>query len=157
MLLLVVVAILAGASAATLSLGSRMERAGIERELRWREQQYANAIASYAAVNPGTAHGPHTVAELLRDPRAPGVVRHLRRAYENPLTMESDWREIRDRSGAIIAICRPLVRFDPPDDGVRRDAEDPCAAIAADAGLPASPAPSGALSGVVRPPDSLRP
>lgn len=130
MLLLSIVAIIAAASASALSLGLRMERAGAERELAWCERQYARAIARYAAATPGVAHGPRTVAELLLDSRRPGVVRHLRHVYVNPVTMGDDWRVFRDRAGWIVAVCRPLASVDPPTDGARREQDDPCAPYA---------------------------
>lgn len=131
MLLLTVLAVIAAASAATLSLGSRMERFEARRDLGWRERQYARAIASYAAATPGVAHGPKTVAELELDTRRPAMARHLRRAYVDPMTMADDWRVFRDQGGWIVAICRPLVVLNPPSDGAQREQNDPCLPYAA--------------------------
>ena len=127
MLLLVTVAVIAGASAAAASLGLRMERAGVERELAWTERQYAAAIASYAAATSGGQEGPRTIEALLLDDRQPGIVRHLRRAYPDPVTQRNDWRVFRDPSGRIAAVCRPLATVAPPSDDVRREPDDPCA------------------------------
>jgi len=41
---------------------------------------------------------------LLRDPRVPGVRRHLRRIYADPLTGNRDWAVVRDGQGFIIGI-----------------------------------------------------
>ncbi len=47
---------------------------------------YAHAIEHFYRMQPaGARQLPHSVDDLLRDPRFPGVVRHLREAYTDPL------------------------------------------------------------------------
>jgi type II secretory pathway pseudopilin PulG len=104
LLLLVTVAIL-GLSAAVAGQSWRdtMQRAR-EAELIWRGQQYIQAIESYYAVK----HGPQQMLPakleyLLRDPRFPNVVRHLRKQYLDPMTGE-DWALIKDPAERIIGV-----------------------------------------------------
>jgi type II secretory pathway pseudopilin PulG len=87
MLLLIMIVILGlAAGMAGQTWSSTMQRAR-EAELLWRGQQYEQAIASYYAVK----HGPQQMLpakldDLLRDPRFPNVVRHLRKIYKDPMT-----------------------------------------------------------------------
>ncbi len=47
---------------------------------------YARAIEHFYRMQPASVRKlPHSVDDLLRDPRFPGVVRHLREAYTDPL------------------------------------------------------------------------
>jgi hypothetical protein len=47
---------------------------------------------------------PASLQELVRDPRYPGVVRHLRQLYIDPFTSNSDWAVIQDPFGRIVAV-----------------------------------------------------
>jgi type II secretory pathway pseudopilin PulG len=105
LLLLMVMVVVLGlaASMAGQSWRSTMQRAR-EAELLWRGQQYQRAIASYYAVK----HGPQKMfpaklEHLLRDPRSPGVVRHLRKLYSDPMTGE-DWQLVTDPAERIIGV-----------------------------------------------------
>jgi len=75
-----------------------------EAELLWRGQQYQQAIASYYNVK----HGPQQIypvklEHLIRDPRFPGVVRHLRKLYLDPMT-GGDWALVKDPAERIIGV-----------------------------------------------------
>lgn len=104
LVLLVLVTVLGlSAGLAGQSWRSTMQQAR-EAELLWRGQQYQQAIASYYAVK----HGPHQMypsklEHLVRDPRFPGVVRHLRKLYPDPMTGE-DWELVRDPAERIIGV-----------------------------------------------------
>jgi type II secretory pathway pseudopilin PulG len=88
MLLLVMVVVLGlAASMAGQSWRTTMQRAR-EVELLWRGQQYQQAIASYYAIKRGPQMFPAKLEHLLRDPRFPDVVRHLREPYNDPMTGE---------------------------------------------------------------------
>lgn len=70
-----------------------------ERELEFRGQQIADAIASYqraGGVEP--APYPASLQDLLEDRRGPQVRRHLRRLYADPFTGEADWVLVPDPS-----------------------------------------------------------
>ena len=99
--LLFVIAIIGMAAAATVQLGAIAHRRLAEAELLFVGLQYKNAIRSYfEAAPPGsTAAAPTRLEDLVRDPRFPGVRRHLRKIYADPLTGKADWVMIRTTDG----------------------------------------------------------
>ena len=86
------------------SLGALLQRER-EAELLWRGQQYRQAMASYYGVRQGAQKGmfPSKLEDLLRDPRSPAVIRHLRRLYNDPMTGK-EWELIKDQGGRIIGV-----------------------------------------------------
>ncbi len=60
-----------------------------EAELLFIGSQYRQAIRSYYELEPNQPRLPQSMDDLLEDPRAPSVVRHLRRAYRDPFTGEA--------------------------------------------------------------------
>lgn len=76
-----------------------------ERELVRIGGLYAQAIARYRALSPGSAKQyPQHLDELLMDGRFVGTVRHLRRLYPDPLTRGQPWVPLRDAQGRIIGV-----------------------------------------------------
>jgi type II secretory pathway pseudopilin PulG len=67
-----------------------------EKELLFRGDQYRRAIGSYyKMVHGGTkAAFPTRLQDLLKDPRSPQTLRHIRKLYKDPMTGE-DWVLIR--------------------------------------------------------------
>jgi len=65
------------------STQARIER---ESQLLFVGDQYRRAIREYYFMSPGSPHYPPSIQDLLKDPRYPNVVRHLREAYADPLT-----------------------------------------------------------------------
>jgi type II secretory pathway pseudopilin PulG len=57
-----------------------------EAELLFIGAQYRQAIRSYYALDPAQPRLPQNIDDLLHDRRRPDIVRHLRRAYRDPLT-----------------------------------------------------------------------
>lgn len=57
-----------------------------EADLLFIGEQYRQAIHSYYALDPAQPRLPQTIDDLLEDNRRPNIVRHLRRAYRDPLT-----------------------------------------------------------------------
>jgi type II secretory pathway pseudopilin PulG len=105
LLLLMVMVVIMGLAAgmAGQSWRSSMQKAR-EAELLWRGQQYQQAVASYYAVK----HGPQNMLPakleyLLRDPRFPNVVRHLRKLYNDPMTGK-EWELVTDPAERIIGV-----------------------------------------------------
>ena len=81
-----------------------------EAELLWVGQQYRQAIESYYRASPGlNKHLPVSFDELLRDPRFPQPVRHLRRLYPDPMQPEAPWGLLRRGSQ-----CRNPPDYWPP-------------------------------------------
>ena len=124
-LLLAALAVIAVAATASVSLGATLARRQAERELLAIGMEFRRALHSYAGLPPGVgapagARGPRSLDDLLRDPRAPGVRRHLRKLYADPLTGKAEWGLVTDAQGFIVGVHslatgRPIQRtgFDP--------------------------------------------
>jgi type II secretory pathway pseudopilin PulG len=103
--LLIMVAVIAAGTTASLGAGASLQRRDVEVELLAIGQEFRAALQSYADATPvGQPTAPKALAELLRDPRYPGVRRHLRRLYPDPLTGRDDWGLLRDAAGRIEGI-----------------------------------------------------
>ncbi|WP_295993272.1 type II secretion system protein [Rugamonas sp.] len=90
--LIILVAILGLVAAATLKTGAVMQRAEAEQQLLDIGAQFSDALQSYAsATPPGQPAQPPSLRELLRDPRFPGVRRHLRKLFVDPMTGTTQW------------------------------------------------------------------
>lgn len=90
--LIILVAVIGMAGAATLKIGSLLARAAAEQELLETGAAFSEALRSYAAATPpGQPQQPPNLQALLRDPRFPGVRRHLRKLFVDPITGKSDW------------------------------------------------------------------
>lgn len=64
-----------------------------EKELLFRGGQIRSAIESYYKSAPSSygSFFPRRLDDLIRDPRFPGVKRHLRRLYKDPMTEHGNW------------------------------------------------------------------
>lgn len=83
----------------------RMQRER-EEELLFRGSQLQDALTRWHYPR-GSAHVATPLADLrhlLRDPRTPATVRHLRRLYPDPMT-GSDWELIRDPERGIVGVA----------------------------------------------------
>lgn len=114
-LLLLGIAVLALGTSAALQLSAESGRRQAEQALLFVGGEFERALYSYAglpvaATGPGAqggtlmARGPRTLEELLKDPRVPGVRRHLRQLYADPITGKPEWGVVRDPAGFIIGI-----------------------------------------------------
>lgn len=105
LLLLIALAVIALGSVASVSAGSSQARRSAEEALLAIGAEYEQAFISYRAAMPagGSARNPRTLDELLRDPRFPGVRRHLRRLFPDPLTGE-EWGLVRGADGGIAGV-----------------------------------------------------
>ncbi len=78
-----------------------------EEELLWRGDQYRKAIGSYYRYAAGQGQGqggyPNTLEDLLKDPRSPQAVRHIRHLYPDPMT-GMEWVLIKDPGGRITGV-----------------------------------------------------
>jgi type II secretory pathway pseudopilin PulG len=94
----------------------------MERELLFAGHEFRRALKSYAASGAVIGQFPTDLEDLLRDPRMPGVHRHLRRIYRDPMTGQSEWGLVRTADGAIVGVhslseAPPLKRAGfPPED-----------------------------------------
>lgn len=88
-------AVLGLAAAATVRLGAIVERRAAEEELLAIGNEFRNAFISYAiATPPGLPRTPSSLQALLKDPRFPEPRRHLRRIYPDPLTGDDAWATV---------------------------------------------------------------
>jgi len=97
LVMVVIVGLLAGLAGQSWRSTMQRER---EAELLWKGLQYRQAIASYHRLGQTF---PSDLEELLRDPRAPGVIRHLRKLYDDPMTGDS-WVLIRTPDQKIVGV-----------------------------------------------------
>jgi type II secretory pathway pseudopilin PulG len=76
-----------------------------EKELLFVGHQFRAAIARYLQANAGGVQGvyPASIDDLLKDPRFPGVQRHLRRLYRDPITGRSEWAPVM-QNGRVVGV-----------------------------------------------------
>lgn len=118
-LLLAAVAIIAVAATASLRIGVQMSRRDAEQSLLFVGSEFDRALRSYAGMPANanvtadnaaasqavlSARGPRTLEELLKDPRTPGIRRHLRQIYADPMTGLQTWGLMKDPAGFIIGV-----------------------------------------------------
>jgi type II secretory pathway pseudopilin PulG len=90
--LIILVAIIGLVAATTLKTGAMLQRSAAERELLDVGAQFSDALQSYANATPaGQPAQPPSLQELLKDPRYPGVRRHLRKIFVDPMTGKAEW------------------------------------------------------------------
>lgn len=100
--LLIVVAVIALASSASLTMGQVVAQRSEEEELLFIGNQFRMAIQSYVGMG---ARYPGSLEELLEDTRFPVPVRHLRRIYADPMTRRQDWQLLYAPTGGIMGIA----------------------------------------------------
>jgi type II secretory pathway pseudopilin PulG len=101
---LILVAILAVIATATVSAGATLERRAAEEELLFVGRQYRNAFKSYYESAISTQRFPSKLEDLLKDPRFPGVRRHLRKLYLDPMTGKAQWGTVAAPGGGIMGV-----------------------------------------------------
>lgn len=103
--LLLAIALLGGLSAIGLKVAQTLQQRSAEAELLAIGLEFRNALQSYAEATPnGLPNSPAALSELLRDPRSPGVKRHLRRLYHDPFTGKAEWGIVRGPDQRIFGI-----------------------------------------------------
>lgn len=101
-MVLVVVALVGISAALTGQSWSSLMQREREGELLWRGLQYRRAIESYSAIRHGNGPAlfPRSLDDLVKDPRSLSPVRHLRKAYADPMG-GGEWELIKDEGGRI--------------------------------------------------------
>jgi type II secretory pathway pseudopilin PulG len=90
--LIILLAVIGLAGAASLKIGSLLQRAAAEQELLDIGAAFSDALQSYAAATPpNQPQQPASLQELLKDPRFPFVRRHLRKLFVDPITGKAEW------------------------------------------------------------------
>ena len=99
---LVVLGVAGGAVATSWNLEGQRER---EHELLVVGAEYRTAIERYVTAAPsGQRQYPRSLHDLVRDPRFPGIVRHLRRLHADPLTGRAEWGQVTAPDGGIMGV-----------------------------------------------------
>ncbi|WKL15219.1 type II secretion system protein [Comamonas testosteroni] len=113
--LLVVVAVLGYVSAYSISRGDAYSRRQAEQELLLIGREFEAALYSYSGMQAPAvganlpigvigATGPEQLSDLVRDPRSPGIRRHLRKLYPDPITGKTEWGLVQNEAGQIVGI-----------------------------------------------------
>lgn len=103
--LLILIAIISVAATATIQLGAVLQRRDAERELLFVGEQFQRALFTYAQRTPaGMPRLPKELSDLLKDPRQPALLRHLRRVPLDPITGKAEWGLLRTPDGYITGV-----------------------------------------------------
>ena len=98
--LLIAIAIIGMAAAATFEMGAVLQRRVAEEELLAVGTEFRRALLSYAGSTPaGQPNNPPNLESLLKDPRYPNIRRHLRKMYYDPLTGMQKWGTVMSPDG----------------------------------------------------------
>lgn len=90
--LLILLAIIAIVSTVALQVGVVIHRRAAEETLLDVGREFSRALESYRRATPtGQPDEPATLQDLLKDPRFPGTVRHLRKLYDDPVSGQQGW------------------------------------------------------------------
>lgn len=91
--LIILLTIIGLVGAAALKVDALLRRAAAEEELLEIGAAFSAALQSYADATPKDQPKlpPPSLKELLNDPRFPGVRRHLRKIFVDPLTGKAEW------------------------------------------------------------------
>lgn len=110
---IVLVTIIGLVGAAALKVDALLRRAAAEEELLETGAAFSAALQSYAAATPtGQPQQPRTLQDLLKDPRFPGVRRHLRKIFVDPMTGTTEWGVLYqgDHVGVLAVYSRSAAR-----------------------------------------------
>jgi len=119
--LLVLITVIGVASAATATIAELARRRAAEEQLLSVGKQYIKAFLEYELYTPAghATRAPSRLEDLLRDPRLPGVRRHIRQLYPDPVTGKLDWQLISAPGGGIMGIksasCEQTIKRSFPD------------------------------------------
>lgn len=75
-----------------------------ERELLFVGEQFRKAIRQYYEGSPGIKRYPMRLEDLLQDSRYPGIRRHLRQIYADPLMSRAQWGLVRAPDGGVMGV-----------------------------------------------------
>lgn len=103
--LLILVAMMSAALAGAGEVWHTAQQREKEQELLFAGGQFRRALAQYYANTPGKARRhPLHLEELLKDPRHPGIRRHLRKIYPDPMTGKAEWGLVTGPGGEIYGV-----------------------------------------------------
>jgi type II secretory pathway pseudopilin PulG len=82
-----------------------------EAELLFVGNEYRKAIERYYLSGPSRQY-PKNLSDLIKDPRQPGTVRHLRKLYPDPITGKDEWGMVKSADGGFAGVHS--LSEDPP-------------------------------------------
>ena len=74
-----------------------------EAELLYIGGEYRRAIERYY-LNRGQRRYPRSLDDLIKDPREPATVRHLRKRYADPVTGKVEWGIVKAPDGGVMGV-----------------------------------------------------
>nr|WP_187362424.1 type II secretion system protein [Massilia rubra] len=99
------IAIMGAVSAVTGVLWSTSQQRAKERQLLFIGNEFRKAIGDYYERSPGAVKRyPADLKALLLDERHVGTVRHLRRIYMDPMTLDQEWGLVRALDGTVMGV-----------------------------------------------------
>lgn len=106
LMLILAIAIVGAATASSVTIGARRARADAEDALLAVGAEFEQALTSYRGRGSASmaGGGPKTFDDLLKDPRVPGIKRHLRQLRADPLTGRTEWGVLRHPDGSMAGI-----------------------------------------------------
>ena len=103
--LLIVIAVMGIGLGAIGPLSRSVQLRDKEAELLFIGDEFRRAITRYYEESPGgIKQYPKKLADLLRDNRQPGIQRHLRKIYVDPLTGKNEWGLVEVRGYGITGV-----------------------------------------------------
>lgn len=114
--LMVLIAVIGVAAAATVQVADLARRRAAEAELLYVGKQYIKAFLEYELYTPegNGSRAPSRLEDLLQDPRRPEMRRYLRQLYPDPITGKLDWQLVRAPGGGVMGIrsasCAETIR-----------------------------------------------
>jgi type II secretory pathway pseudopilin PulG len=104
LLLLFLVAVSGAALAGVAQVWHTYAQREKESQLMFVGRQFQLAIESYYRASPGSPQFPQSLDDLLKDQRFPGVRRHLRKIFVDPMTGKAEWGIQRQEGLAIFGV-----------------------------------------------------
>lgn len=103
--LMLIVASMGAALAATAQVWSTVVQREKERELLFIGEEFRKALKGFAAGARNTSErSPRTINDLVKDPRYPDTRRYLRKLYIDPMTGKPGWGLQKDTKGGIVGV-----------------------------------------------------
>jgi type II secretory pathway pseudopilin PulG len=100
---LFVVAMMAGGLALIGEVWHTANKREKEAELLHIGNEYRKAIERYYLSGPSRQY-PKQLSDLIKDPRQPGTVRHLRKLYPDPITGKDEWGFVKSADGGFAGV-----------------------------------------------------
>lgn len=103
--LMLIIASMGAALAATAQVWSTVVQREKERELLFIGDEFRKALKGFAsAARNSNERTPRTLNDLIKDPRYPDTRRYLRQLYVDPMTGKREWGLQKDLKGGIVGV-----------------------------------------------------